>query len=90
MTMTTSKPHLELFYFDSCPYCQLVLRALKDLKIEVVYRDILADSQSMNRLLKDTGRKTVPCLYIDQKPMHESADIVAWLKKNQAQLTKAN
>ncbi len=33
------------------------------------------------KLIKDTGRGTVPCLYIDGKPMHESRDIANWLKE---------
>ena len=32
--------------------------------------------------MKQTGRNTVPCLYIDGKPMFESRDIAAWLETN--------
>ena len=77
-----SRPTLELFYYDACPFCQLVLRAIEDLKIEVEYKNIQKDSANLERLVKDTGRRTVPCLYIDNKPMHESSDIVQWLKGN--------
>ncbi len=30
-----------------------------------------------------TGRSTVPCLYIDNKPLFESSDIIDWLDNNQ-------
>ena len=33
-------------------------------------------------LKEKTGRTQVPCLFIDDVPMFESADIIAWLKKN--------
>lgn len=73
---------LELFYFDECPYCQLVLRALDDLgmRARVEMKNVRKDPANRERLIKDTGRGTVPCLYIDGVPMHESRDIVNWLK----------
>lgn len=73
---------LELFYYDACPFCQLVLRAVKQYNVQVEYKNILDDEQSLNRLVQDTGRRTVPCLYIDNKPMFESSDIVNWLAEN--------
>ena len=84
--MTPSK--LQLYYFESCPYCQLVLNVIKDLGIKVTYCDTLKDPQHREKLIKDTGRQTVPCLYIDEVPMHESRDIMAWLKQNAANLPK--
>jgi len=42
----------------------------------------------MEKLKKDTGRTTVPCLYIDNNPMFESYDIMEWLKTNKDKLEK--
>lgn len=84
------QPQLALYYFDSCPFCQLVLRVIDQLNLDVQRCDITADQNHLNKLVKDTGRRTVPCLYIDNKPMHESADIVRWLQKNADQLAKLN
>lgn len=81
-------PKLELFYFDACPYCQIVLQAVEQLSIKVELLDIFSSEEYLSRLISDTGRRTVPCLYIDNKPMHESADIVRWLKTNKDSLTK--
>ena len=81
-------PHLEYYYFDSCPFCQFVLRAIKTLKIKVDYKNIHEDRAAYEKLLADTGRGTVPCLYIDGKPMHESSDILNWLEANKDQLEK--
>lgn len=81
-------PKLELFYYETCPYCQIVLQVIDQLSIKVDYKDIFADRENLNRLVADTGRRTVPCLYIDNKPMHESADIARWLKANVNNLDK--
>lgn len=72
----------ELYYFESCPYCQKVLMALDELKLSITLHDILSNEEAREKLLKDTGRSTVPCLYINDKPMHESDDIVQWLKEH--------
>ena len=81
-------PKLDFYYFDSCPYCQYVLSTIKKLNIKVNYKNIHQDSAHLTKLLHDTGKKMVPCLYIDGKPKHESQDIVDWLEKNVATLEK--
>ena len=74
---------LELYYFDSCPFCQKVLRKIKELGLNSIeYKNIHEKQQYLDKLVQDTGRRTVPCLYIDGKPMHESDDINAWLESN--------
>lgn len=72
---------LELYYFDECPYCQIVLQAIGQNKLEqqIVYKNVRKDPANKEKLLKDTGKSTVPCLYIDGVPMHESRDIAIWL-----------
>ena len=72
---------LELYYFDECPYCQLVLEVIKKLKLtdQIFFKNTRRDPQNREKLVKDTGRGTVPCLYIDDIPMHESRDIARWL-----------
>lgn len=74
---------LELYFFPQCPYCQIVLSALRVTALEesVTFYDIHDEPHSKEKLIKDTGRGTVPCLYIDGKPMHESKDIANWLHK---------
>lgn len=53
---------------------------------KVSYFDILEDHKFRDKLVKDTGRATVPCLYIDGVPMHESRDIAAWIHDYAKQL----
>jgi glutaredoxin len=85
--MTTIK-QLDFYYFDACPYCQKVLKVIKKHNIKVDYKDIYEDTNSLQKLMYITGRKTVPCLFIDGVPMHESSDIVAWLENNLESISK--
>ncbi|PIP96777.1 MAG: glutaredoxin [Bdellovibrio sp. CG12_big_fil_rev_8_21_14_0_65_39_13] len=85
-----SAPLLELYYYYSCPFCQIVLEVVKELNLQVELKDILANREDLNRLVRDTGRRTVPCLYIDGKPMFESRDIVKWLRDNKQNLKTKN
>ncbi len=41
--------------------------------------DILADPRQMDALIELAGKKQVPCLVVDGKPMHESKDINRFL-----------
>ncbi|MFY7993960.1 MAG: glutaredoxin family protein [Bacteriovoracaceae bacterium] len=74
---------LELYYYNECPYCQIVMSAIRETKLEgkVAMMNIRENPSYKEKLIKDTGRGTVPCLYIDGKPMHESRDIANWLKE---------
>ena len=51
------------------------------LEDKVTYIDIHEDYKNKDKLVQLTGRGTVPCLFIDGKPMHESRDIAAWIHK---------
>ena len=79
---------LNLYYFPSCPFCQYVLAKINQLNLDVEYSNIHEDITARDKLFQDTGRYTVPCLYIDGEPMHESSDIMRWLEENQEKLKK--
>ncbi len=81
---------LELFFFPACPYCQIVVEVIEELELEVSYKNIRQDPASLEKLTRDTGRRTVPCLYIDNQPMHESQEIIAWLRSNVDRLLKVS
>tara|TARA_R110000868_G_scaffold10025_2_gene49185 strand:+ start:478 stop:684 length:207 start_codon:yes stop_codon:yes gene_type:complete len=66
----------------------MVLEVIEELNINVELCDIRGAQEHLNKLVTDTGRRTVPCLYIDGKPMHESAEIARWLQANAAKLPK--
>jgi len=75
---------LELYYFEECPYCQIVLNKIKSLGIQnkISLKNTRIDSQAKKYHVEKTGRTTVPCLYIDDQPMFESRDIAEWLGQN--------
>jgi len=74
--------NLELYFFPTCPYCQIVEQALVEtgLKKNVKYHNTIEQPEARQELIRMTGRSTVPCLVIDGIPMHESRDIAAWLR----------
>ncbi len=79
---------LKLYFFYSCPFCQIVLETIDQLSISVELIDIMADEEERDFLRKKTGRYTVPCLFIDDHPMHESRDIIEWLNLNKNKIQK--
>jgi len=73
---------LELFKKDSCPFCQRVYDAVARHKLPVRLRDILRESEAAETLVRVGGKRQVPCLFVDGKPLYESADIVRFLDQN--------
>lgn len=75
---------MKLYYFDSCRFCQRVLSTIDELGIreEFEFLDILENPEFGEELEKLNGTRQVPCLIVDGKPMLESMDIIAFLKKN--------
>ena len=79
---------IELFYTNYCPFCQIVLAEIKFLNLaqDIIMHDTMSDPIAAARHLGKTGRKTVPCLYIEDEPLFESSDIVKWLKDNKSKI----
>lgn len=73
-----------LYYYDACPFCQRVLRALPGLKVDVEKRNVLTHQEFRKQQYAATGRTTVPCLLISDNGkdtwMFESADIIRFLQ----------
>lgn len=74
---------LELYYYPECPFCQKVLRAMRQLGVEdrIQLKNIHADPKADATLVRVGGKHQVPCLFIDGTPLYESDDIVAWLRR---------
>lgn len=70
---------LELYKKDNCPYCQRVYEALTRLGVRVRMRDIRREPDAVETLVRVGGKRQVPCLFVDGKPLYESADIVRFL-----------
>lgn len=82
-----SKPKLDLYFYYQCPFCVRVLNAIENLGIEVNLKNVLENKDYFNEHVEKTGRRTVPCLYIDGTPMFESSDIISWLESNKDKLS---
>ena len=78
-----------LYYFDSCPYCQRVLKALPELKVKVEKRNVKDEPKWHQEKLDATGSSQVPCLKITDNQgqvqwLFESMDIIHYLQKQSA------
>jgi len=73
-----------LYQFPECPFCQLVLRELDKLDVEMPTKNTRIDSEARQELIELTGKTQVPCLVINGKPLLESSDIVDYLRQEYA------
>lgn len=72
---------LELFMFDTCPFCRRVLNYLDESgRTDVELHNIHKNEADRQRLIEVGGVEQVPCLFVDGVPMYESLDIIDWLK----------
>ncbi|AKS46709.1 Glutaredoxin [Octadecabacter temperatus] len=76
---------LSLYYFDSCPFCKMVLAVIDDLDVDIELRNIFDDTQHRDDLVSARGRATVPVLLIEgadktSRWMPESRDISRYLQ----------
>lgn len=83
-TYSQEKPQLVLYIRPSCPYCRKVTNYLKKEKKSIPTKDIGTDKNALNELIQKGGKRQVPCLMINGKPMYESNDILNWLKNNKS------
>lgn len=75
------QPHtVELYAFDTCPYCRRVYSAISRLDLNIPVRNVHQDPRASNKLREVTGGTQVPCLLIDGVPLLESMDIIDWLE----------
>jgi len=85
-----AKDHLALYYFDGCPFCVRVLRAIDTLGLDVELRNIYEVPDYLKELRQARARTTVPVLRItsadgEDRWMPESADIVRYLQASYGQ-----
>ena len=73
---------LALYVMTGCPYCLKVKHFLADNGVTILERNISTDSVAELILFAVGGKRQVPCLFIDGKPLYESSDIIAWVQEN--------
>ena len=72
-----------LYYSKTCPFCQKVMRFMRENNITMDTRDT-AHPGIQNDLVSIGGKKQVPCLVVDGKAMYESDDIIEYLRQEVA------
>ena len=72
---------LVMYSSRSCGYCGRVKRHLEKLGLVVTTRELQGGPSVREELIEKTGRGQVPCLFIDDQPLFESADIMEWLSR---------
>ena len=70
---------LALYVMDGCPFYAKVEGFLAEGGIEVPERNISTDAKAERTLIAVGGKRQVPRLFIDDKALYESDDIIAWL-----------
>ena len=74
---------LVLYKKETCPFCRKVMGFISSAGwTDVIYRDIVEDPDAADELARVGGKRQVPCLFIDGKPLYESLDIIKWLEEN--------
>ena len=72
---------MELYFYEDCEYCQIVLNTITNSKIKdkFTYKVIHVNPDYAKELAELTGNETVPCLVTDDGPMKEANDIRKYL-----------
>lgn len=71
-----------LFYRPTCGYCRKVLAFIEENNFSVPLKNASETPEIQEELITIAGKTQVPCLVINGKPLHESDDIIKWLKEN--------
>lgn len=79
--------NLSLYQLTACPFCVKVRRAIKAGGLNIELRNI-KEQANLNELVEQGGKRTVPCLRIENQDqsvtwLYESNDIINYLQKLQ-------
>jgi glutaredoxin 3 len=85
--MVYLKPMLNLYYKESCPYCQRVLKANAVIKADLNLLDVFTNEALRDELVAKGGKRQVPFLEDTSRGvmMYESEDIITYLKEQYGQ-----
>lgn len=76
---------LTLYVGTTCPFCKKVESFMEEKGIDSVeIKNIDEDKEAREYLIENGGKKQVPCLFIGDKPLYESLDIIKYLNENLA------
>ena len=80
--MSNIVPNITLYKFDSCPFCQVVMKYIQDRNLSIETKDTLMNPANKAELIQIGGKAQVPCLVINGNALYESQDIISWLETN--------
>ena len=85
--MNMKKTTLALYKMDTCPYCIKTMKVIKNLKVEVDYKDINESEKHNKTLIQEGGKRQVPCLKIVESNstprwLYESDEIIDFLRNS--------
>ncbi|TCS38730.1 glutaredoxin family protein [Reinekea marinisedimentorum] len=88
MQHQTQVKHLSLYHYNSCPFCLMVKMDIKRAGLSIENRDIQKHKKFEKELIKEGGKRQVPCLRIEKSNgrvqwLYESSDIIQWLRSYQ-------
>lgn len=72
----------KLYVGTNCPFCRKVENFMMENNINIEIVDINKDLDQMKELVKNGGKRQVPCLLHDGKYLYESNEIIEFLKNN--------
>ncbi|GGI85045.1 hypothetical protein GCM10007978_23480 [Shewanella hanedai] len=76
---------VQLYYFNTCPYCIKVLLSIKMMGLEFEHKNIHSSEIYKDELIEGGGKKQVPCLRIEENDsvrwLYESSDIIDYLQQ---------
>lgn len=70
----------KLYYKPTCPYCQKVLTFMREHEIDLELIDI-TEGDNEAKLIEFGGKKQVPCLDCEGRPLYESDDIISYMNE---------
>ena len=71
---------LILFHSETCFFCHRVMQCAQKLEVPLILKDTRRDRQAKKLLVEVGGKRQVPCLFINGRPLYESADIIQFFK----------
>ncbi len=85
-TFDDKTENLSLYQLPSCPFCVKVRRTMKREGLNIELRNINQKNDYREELIREGGKRTVPCLRIEKADGHvqwlyESSDVVAHLQQ---------
>lgn len=72
----------KLYVGTACPHCRKVENFMEENNIQIDTVNINEDRDAMTDLIKNGGKRQVPCLLHDGEYMYESNDIIEFLKNS--------